>query len=258
VVEVPSGAQAGPVVVIPGRCGLRASIGPRLSVRLSGVSDSKELPSHRVSYVTGARALAGTDPVIARLVAETGLPRLGRSKQSHFAALVQAVVYQQLAGRAAAAIHGRLIAALDGDVQPEPLLALSDETLRAVGLSANKAASVRDLAAKILDGTVVLTPRGLARQDDEELIAALSTVRGIGRWTAQIFLMFQLRRIDVWPTGDFGVRRGYGLAWDVPMPTARELEPLGDPYRPFRSVAAWYCWRAVELYAGGAPSVVTG
>ena len=98
----------------------------------------------------------------------------------------------------------------------------------------------------------MLTPRGLARQDDEELIAALSTVRGIGRWTAQMFLMFQLRRIDVWPTGDFGVRRGYGLAWEVPMPTARQLEPLGDPYRPYRSVAAWYCWRAAELYAGAA------
>ena len=258
VAEVPSGAQAWPAAMIRGRCGRRGAIRSRLSVRLKRVSDSNELPSHRVSYVTAARALAETDPVIARLVAETGLPRLGRSKQSHFAALVQAVVYQQLAGRAAAAIHGRLIAALDGDIEPEPLLALSDETLRAVGLSANKAASVRDLAAKTLDGTVVLTPRGLARQDDEELIAALSAVRGIGRWTAQIFLMFQLRRIDVWPTGDFGVRRGYGLAWEVPMPTARQLEPLGDPYRPFRSVVAWYCWRAVELYAGGAPSVVTG
>jgi DNA-3-methyladenine glycosylase II len=222
------------------------------------VSDSKELPSNRVSYSTAARALADKDPVIARLVAETGLPRLGRSKQSHFASLVQAVVYQQLAGRAAAAIHGRLVAALDGDIEPEALLTLSDEALRSVGLSANKAASLRDLAAKIVDGTVVLTPRGLARQGDEELIEALSTVRGIGRWTAQMFLMFQLRRIDVWPTGDFGVRRGYGLAWEVPMPTARQLEPLGDPYRPYRSVAAWYCWRAAELYAGAASSAVTG
>jgi DNA-3-methyladenine glycosylase II len=227
-------------------------------VKLGNVSDSKELPRHRVSYAAAARALAESDPVIARLVAQAGLPRLGRLQQTHFASLVQAVVYQQLAGRAAAAIHGRLIAALGGEVEPAPLLALSDEALRAVGLSANKMASLRDLAAKILDGTIVLTPRGLSRMDDEQLITALSSVRGIGRWTAQMFLIFQLRRIDVWPTGDFGVRRGYGLAWEVPMPTARQLEPLGDPFRPYRSVAAWYCWRAVEVLAGAAPSAVTG
>src|SRR5580704_16657987 len=208
------------------------------------MSATTDVSPRKVTFIAAARILADRDPVIAGLLARTGPPRLSRPLESHFATLVRAIVYQQLAGRAAAAIHGRLIAALDGDVQPEGLIALSDETLRAVGLSRAKVVSVRDLAAKILDGTVVLTPRGLARQDDEELIAALSTVRGIGRWTAQIFLMFQLRRIDVWPTGDFGVRRGYGLAWDVPMPTARELEPLGDPYRPFRTVVAWYCWRA--------------
>lgn len=222
------------------------------------MSDSKELAKNRVSYPAAAQALAARDPVIARLAAEAGLPRLGRLQQSHFAALVQAIVYQQLAGRAAAAIHGRLVAALDADVEPARLIALSDETMRTVGLSANKTASLRDLGAKVLDGTVVLSPRGLARQSDEDLITALSSVRGIGRWTSQMFLMFQLRRVDVWPTGDFGVRRGYGLAWEVPMPTARQLEPLGEPFRPYRSVAAWYCWRAVELYAGAAQSAVTG
>jgi DNA-3-methyladenine glycosylase II len=157
------------------------------------------------------------------------------------------VVYQQLAGAAAAAIHGRLVLALDGDISPAAFLALSAETLRAAGLSANKSASLRDLAAKVLDGTVVLNPRGLARESDEEVIARLSTVRGVGRWTAQMFLLFQLRRLDVWPAGDLGVRRGYGLAWGVPMPSERELGPLGEPLRPYRSVAAWYCWRACEL-----------
>jgi DNA-3-methyladenine glycosylase II len=140
-----------------------------------------------------------------------------------------------------------LTAALNGDVQPDALIALPDETLRAAGLSANKVASLRDLATKVLDDTVVLAPRRLSRQSDDEVVARLSAVRGIGRWTAEMFLMFQLRRLDVWPTGDLGVRRGYGLAWGVPMPTAPELEPLGDPYRPYRSVVAWYCWRAVEL-----------
>jgi DNA-3-methyladenine glycosylase II len=171
---------------------------------------------------------------------------------------VRAIVYQQLAGAAARAIHGRLIAAMDGHVEPEALLALSDGDLRKVGLSAAKVASLRDLAQKVLDGTVVLSPRGLARQSDEEVTRRLSTVRGIGPWTAQMFLMFQLRRLDVWPTLDLGIRRGYGLAWGIPTPTARELEPLGEPYRPYRSIAAWYCWRAAELYAGAGASAVTG
>jgi DNA-3-methyladenine glycosylase II len=213
--------------------------------------------STKLSYAAAARILETRDPVIARLLADAGPPRFRRSQDSYFAALVRAIVYQQLAGAAAAAIHGRLVAALDDDVQPEALLALSDESLRAVGLSANKAASLRDLATKVLDGTVVLSPRRLSRQSDDEVVARLSTVRGIGPWTAQMFLMFQLRRLDVWPTGDFGVRRGYGLAWNVPMPSARELEPLGDPYRPYRSVVAWYCWRAAELYAGAADSALT-
>jgi DNA-3-methyladenine glycosylase II len=210
-----------------------------------------------MTYPAAARLLAERDPVIARLVAETGLPRLSRPRESHFETLVRAVVYQQLAGRAAAAIHGRLIAALGGEVQPEALVALSDETLRAVGLSRNKAASLRDLAGKVLDGTVMLAPRGLARQSDDEIIGRLSAVRGIGPWTAEMFLLFQLRRLDVWPAGDLGVRRGYGLAWQVPTPTARELDPLGEPYRPYRSVLAWYCWRAAELYAGAADSALT-
>jgi len=214
--------------------------------------------ARKVTHAAAARILAERDPVIARLLDQTGPPKLARPTESHFATLVRAVVYQQLAGRAAAAIHGRLIAALDGDVRPETLITLSDESLRAVGLSRNKMASLRDLATKVLDGTVVLSPRGLSRESDDEIVARLSAVRGIGPWTAEMFLLFQLRRLDVWPVGDLGVRRGYGLAWQVPTPTARELQPLGEVFRPYRSVAAWYCWRAAELYAGAAESVLTG
>jgi DNA-3-methyladenine glycosylase II len=210
------------------------------------------------SFGAAARILAERDPVIARLYAEAGPPRLPRPTETHFGTLVRAIVYQQLAGRAAAAIHGRLLAALGGEASAEGLLALSDETMRAVGLSRNKMASLRDLAAKVLDGTVVLSPRGLSRESDDDIAARLTAVRGIGPWTAEMFLLFQLRRLDVWPVGDLGVRRGYGLAWQVREPTERELRPLGEPFRPYRSVAAWYCWRAAELYADAAGSVLTG
>ena len=125
------------------------------------------------SFGAAARILAERDPVIARLVAEAGPPRLSRPTESHFGTLVRAIVYQQLAGRAAAAIHGRLTAAVGGEVQPGPLLGLTDEQMRAVGLSRNKMASLRDLAAKVLDGTVVLSPHGLARRSDDEIIERL-------------------------------------------------------------------------------------
>jgi DNA-3-methyladenine glycosylase II len=211
----------------------------------------------RVSYSEATRILAARDPVLAGLVAEAGPMRIRRRTMSPFEALVQAIVYQQLAGPAARAIHGRLIAALDGGVEPEAMLALSDETLRSVGLSSAKVRSLRDLASKTRDGTVLLSPRALARQSDDEVIARLSSVRGIGPWSAQMFLIFQLRRLDVWPVADLGVRHGYGLAWNVPTPSARELEPLGEPYRPYRTVLTWYCWRAAERRAGAAASAVT-
>jgi DNA-3-methyladenine glycosylase II len=213
--------------------------------------------SPRISARAGARELAARVPQMAALVAAARPIRIRPPQDSHFAALVRAITYQQLAGAAAAAIHGRLVTALDGVVEPAALLALPDEALRGAGLSANKTASLRDLAAKVLDGTVVLDPGPLGRESDEEVVARLTTVRGIGEWTAQMFLLFQLRRLDVWPTGDLGVRRGYGLAWGIPTPTPKELERRGEELRPFRSVAAWYCWRAAELYAGAAASAVT-
>ncbi len=213
-------------------------------------------PGRPRTMSAAARVLGARDPVVAGLVESFGLPRPRKPAETHFAALVRAIVFQQLAGAAASTIHRRLTEALGGEVTPEALLALTPEELRAAGMSGNKAASVCDLAAKVLDGTVVLDPRGLAREADDEVVERLTTVRGIGRWTAEMFLMFQLRRLDVWPTGDLGVRRGYGVAWAVPMPSPGELEPLGDGFRPYRSVVAWYCWRAAEQ-PGQAPSPVT-
>ncbi len=195
--------------------------------------------------------VASRDPVLAELLARVGpIRHRPRDPDGPFGALVRAIVFQQLAGRAAQAIYGRVRATVGDTLTPETLNAASDTALRAAGLSANKLASLRDLSAKVLDGTLVLTRT--SRRSDDELIASLVTVRGIGRWTAEMYLMFQLRRLDVWPVDDLGIRQGYGLAWKLdPPPTAKELEPLGDRFRPYRSVVARYCWAAVPLFRRG-------
>jgi len=212
----------------------------------------------RATHRSAAAELARRDPVLAELIAAVGPPVLRPPLEWHFAALVRSITYQQLAGAAASAIHSRLVATLDDEVTPERVLAAPPEALRAAGLSDAKARSITDLAARTVDGTVVLDDRGLARESDEEVIARLSTVRGIGRWTAEMFLLFQLRRLDVWPVGDLGVRAGYGIAYGIATPTPKELGALGEPFRPYRSVAAWYCWRAVERARNRTATAVTG
>ena len=203
-------------------------------------------PAGRASLEAGIAAVAAADPVMAALIEAAGpIRHRPRNPDGHFGALVRAIVFQQLAGAAANAIHGRLRALVPGALTPESLLALTDEELRGAGLSGSKAASLRDLSAKVLDGTVAL---GGSRIADEEVVARLVTVRGIGRWTAEMYLMFELRRLDVWPVDDLGVRQGYGLVWGIdPPPGASRLEPLGDRFRPYRSVAARYCWEAVAI-----------
>ena len=212
----------------------------------------------KVGIRAAARILAERDPVLARLIGELGLPSLPRPTETHFATLVRSIVYQQLAGAAAGAIHGRLILALEGEVTPERMLTLTPGTLRAAGLSGRKAATLLDLAGKVRDGTVSLDPRTLARESNDEIVARLTTVSGIGKWSAEIFLIFQLGRLDVWPTGDLAVRKGYALAWGIPTPTPKQLDQLGEPYRPYRTVLAWYSWRAARLYAGTAATAVNG
>ena len=160
-----------------------------------------------------------------------------------FGALARAICYQQLAGPAAAAIHGRFAALFDGRPTPAAVLATPVEVLRGAGLSAGKVASILDLADKTLDGTVPLS--GWSRLSDDEVIARLVAVRGIGPWTAQMFLIFQLLRPDVWPVADLGVRNGWARMHGVEQPSVAELGLAGEPYRPWRSVAAWYCWWAV-------------
>jgi DNA-3-methyladenine glycosylase II len=203
------------------------------------------------SLASAIDEVASRDPVLADLVGRVGpIRHRPRDSDGPFGALVRAIVFQQLAGRAAQAIYGRVRATVGETLTPEAINAASDEALRAAGLSANKLASLRDLSAKVLDGTVVLSRT--SRRSDEELIDRLTAVRGIGRWTAEMYLMFQLRRLDVWPVDDLGVRQGYGLAWKVdPPPTPKELEPLGDRFRPYRSIVARYCWAAVPLLRPG-------
>jgi DNA-3-methyladenine glycosylase II len=205
----------------------------------------------RIALARAITEVAARDAVLDNLVVLAGpLQHRPRDPDGHFGMLVRAIVFQQLAGNAARAIHQRVRATVEGDLSPAALAAVPDETLRAAGLSANKLASLRDLCAKVLDGTVDLAR--LSRRTDEEIVARLSTVRGIGTWTAEMFLMFELRRQDVWPVDDLGVRQGYGLAWGLdPPPRAKELLPLGERFRPFRSIVARYCWEAVALFRGG-------
>jgi 3-methyladenine DNA glycosylase/8-oxoguanine DNA glycosylase len=205
----------------------------------------------RTSLQPAIDEAASRDPVLADLVARVGpIRHRPRDPAGPFGALVRAIVFQQLAGRAAQAIYGRVRETVGEPLTPEAVNATSDAGLRAAGLSANKLASLRDLSAKVLDGTVVLSRT--SRRSDEELIERLTTVRGIGRWTAEMYLMFQLRRLDVWPVDDLGVRQGYALAWRIdPPPTPKQLDPLGDRFRPYRSIVARYCWAAVPLLRPG-------
>ncbi len=192
-----------------------------------------------------AAEIARRDPAMGRVIAATGPPELRLPQESHFGALVRSITFQQLAGRAAVAIHGRFVAAMPDGLSPEAVLALPEPAFRAAGLSGAKTRSIRDLAAKVVDGTVPLD--GFDAMSDDEIVERLSTVRGIGRWTAEMFLIFQLRRLDVWPVDDLGVRKGYALAHGLAEPPKpRDTMALGEPYRPYRSVAAWYCWRAAE------------
>lgn len=206
----------------------------------------------RMSLTAASLALAEQCPVMAGLVSVHGPPRLGRAERrgERFQALANAICFQQLAGVAAATIWGRVRALVPGPFTPEAVLGLSDEQLRGAGLSGAKVASIRDLAAHVTSGALPLDRLG--RMQDDDVIEALTAVRGIGPWTAQMFLIFNLRRLDVWPTGDLGVRAGYAKAYGLPsLPSAKELEVLGDHLRPYRSLAAWYCWRAVETVTPG-------
>ncbi len=185
--------------------------------------------------------------MLASLAAIHGTPPRRRPVRSdlRFAALTEIIIFQQLAGKAAASIHGRLVIALGGEATPENVLATDPTVLASCGLSGAKTASIRDLAEKVVSGQIALERIG--RLTDEAVVAHLCQVRGIGPWTADMFLLGTLGRLDVWPTGDYGVRAGFARAWSLAeIPTPKELALLGERFRPYRSLVAWYCWRAVD------------
>jgi DNA-3-methyladenine glycosylase II len=196
-------------------------------------------------------AVAAVDPQLAAFIERAGPFGARPGEGDSFTSLARAIVYQQLAGRAAAAIYGRFVAVVGGVVTADAILATESERLRGAGLSGNKTTSLIDLATKVRDGTVPLD--GIEAYDDDEIVARLTAVRGIGRWTAEMFLLFELQRPDVWPVDDLGVRHGWslihGLA-DMIKPKALQLE--GDRFRPHRSTVAMYCWHAVHVERGQA------
>jgi DNA-3-methyladenine glycosylase II len=202
------------------------------------------LATHAVD--TALEMLGERHAVMATLIAAHGpyTPRRA-DEPAPFHALCKAIIYQQLAGSAAAAIHGRFQGLIEGPITPERVLELDPEVIRGAGLSGAKRDAVRDLAGYAVRGELDMAT--LDALDDDALTRWLCRVRGIGPWTAQMFLLFELGRLDVWPTADLGVRRGFGHAFrQGEVPSARELGPMGEPFRPFRSVVAWYCWRAAD------------
>jgi DNA-3-methyladenine glycosylase II len=193
--------------------------------------------------------LSKSDKVLARLIKKIGpftlKPDRGRTP---FQALVRSVAYQQLNGTAAATIFGRVKALYPGKKFPTPeeLLATPDDLLRKAGLSRAKIAAIKDIATKTIAG-VVPTSRAIAKMENEAIIEQLTTIRGVGPWTVEMLLMFKLGRMDVLPVTDYGVRKGFALTYklkDLPKPA--ELLSHGEKWRPYRSVAAWYMWRALD------------
>jgi DNA-3-methyladenine glycosylase II len=193
----------------------------------------------------GTAHIVRVDPAYARVVQGVGAFTPRPPDADPFNSLARAIVFQQLAGHAARAIHGRFAALFDGHPTPEAVMQASIDELRSVGLSGNKAASIADLALKASDGTLPLDR--LDDLSDADIVQRLTTVRGIGRWTAEMFMIFQLRRPDIWPVDDYGIRKGFAAIHGLETPpTPKALDALGEIYRPYRSIAAWYCWRAVD------------
>lgn len=204
------------------------------------------MPSRlRFSAAAAYRHLREVDPIVGSRIDEHG-PYRPRPAIDHYESLLRTILFQQLNGTAAAAIRDRWLA-LYGDRYPTPseLLATTDEAFRSTGVSRQKAGYMRDVAEHILAGTLDLA--GLEGLPDDEVVRQVTAVKGLGEWSAHMFLMFQLGRPDVMPVGDFGVRNGMRIAYGLSeMPSPRQAAEIGQKWAPYRSVGSWYMWRAVE------------
>jgi DNA-3-methyladenine glycosylase II len=196
------------------------------------------------------RHISKVDPVMRRVIRRVGECRLApQMKRSPFESLVRAIAHQQLHGTAAERILGRFIELFPGRKKfpsPEDLAHLPEGALRSVGFSNAKAAAIHDIAEKTLSG-IVPTARQIRQLPDDEIIERLTTIRGVGRWTVEMLLIFQLGRPDVLPADDFGVRNGFRIAFNLPeTPKPKEVLAHGEKWAPFRTTAAWYLWRAAD------------
>jgi DNA-3-methyladenine glycosylase II len=216
----------------------------------------------KLDHTAALEYLSRADPRLARIIARSGECRLQQeTTQNIFEALLESIIYQQLNGRVAATITSRVKALFpenSGRIRtrrglvasfpsPEQILAAPEELLRSAGLSRAKMLAIRDLAAKTLDGTVP-TVKQAHRMSDEELIERIDTVRGIGRWTVEMLLLFRLGRPDVLAVDDYGIRKGFAKMHKLAeLPKPKELLAYGERWRPYRSVASWYLWRAAEM-----------
>lgn len=204
--------------------------------------------NHRTHVNRAIKHVRVTSPHLGHYVATSArcnLQPIPPSAAAYFDSLVRSVVAQQISSAAAASVSQRLRKMLGGRVTPRVVLSRTPRQLRAAGLSGSKVRTIRELARAQLDGLIDL--KSLADASDEDVVEELSSIWGIGRWTAEMFMMFTLGRLDVWPVGDLAVRRGWQIAHGLDeIPTEAELEPLGAPFAPYRSVAAWYCWRVQE------------
>jgi DNA-3-methyladenine glycosylase II len=199
-----------------------------------------------IDYPKARRVLARRDPILRDLMRRHGPCGLADSQHTDpFQALVHAIISQQLSTKAAATIAARVDALLDGLPMPATVAAVSDAQLRSAGLSGQKVSYLRDLCARIANGSLPLDT--LDRMPDDEVIAALTRVKGIGRWTAEMFLMFRLHRPDVLPVGDLGIVKAVQRAYRLrTLPTPTRLLRMGESWRPYRSVACWYLWASLS------------
>ncbi len=209
---------------------------------------------HRIVLPRGALAhLRRADEGLARVMAAVGRCRLEVGvAESNLASLVRAIVYQQLSGKAAGTIYGRFRALYDQDAYPtaQQIRATHYTKLRKAGLSRQKQVAIRDLCRHVVQGRLPLDD--VEEHDDETLIERLTAVHGIGRWSAQMFLIFHLGRLDVWPVDDLVVRKGVALVQGTEQqPSRKQMEAWGERCRPYRTVAAWYMWRSLDIETPG-------